>query len=148
MVWTFLKTRSAAATPRVLFVLPANPVCSEYRCLHPAAMALEAVLKACGDDLSTDNILNQAYPIKDLEWPMPLPAVKINIPPTDPVPVDQMRFMRFNGKSWERFGELQTGNQRGVQFRWKNSPLGQPSLPTSASTSDQHLVPSFSFHLA
>ena len=24
--------------------------------------------------------------------------------------VDQMQFMRFNGKSWERFGELQTGN--------------------------------------
>ena len=22
---------------------------------------------------------------------------------------DQMQFMRFNGKSWERFGELQTG---------------------------------------
>jgi hypothetical protein len=26
------------------------------------------------------------------------------------VPVDQMQFMRFNGKTWERFGELQTGN--------------------------------------
>jgi hypothetical protein len=25
-------------------------------------------------------------------------------------PVDQMQFMRFNGKTWERFGELQTGN--------------------------------------
>jgi hypothetical protein len=26
------------------------------------------------------------------------------------VPVDQMQFMRFNGKTWERFGELQTGD--------------------------------------
>jgi hypothetical protein len=26
------------------------------------------------------------------------------------VPVDQMQFMRFNGKTWDRFGELQTGN--------------------------------------
>jgi branched-chain amino acid transport system substrate-binding protein len=26
------------------------------------------------------------------------------------VPVDQMQFMRFNGKTWERFGELLTGN--------------------------------------
>jgi branched-chain amino acid transport system substrate-binding protein len=29
---------------------------------------------------------------------------------TDHVPVDQMQFMRFNGKSWERFGDLETGN--------------------------------------
>ena len=32
------------------------------------------------------------------------------LPPATLLPVDQMQFMRFNGKSWERFGELQTGN--------------------------------------
>jgi branched-chain amino acid transport system substrate-binding protein len=77
---------------------------------YNSAMALEAVLKACGDDLSTENILKQAYSIRDLELPMLLPGIKINTSPTDHVPVDQMQFMRFNGKSWERFGELQTGN--------------------------------------
>src|ERR1700730_15423254 len=77
---------------------------------YNSAMALEAVLKACGDDLSTENILKQAYAIKDLELPMLLPGIKINTSPTDHVPVEQMQFMRFNGKSWERFGELQTGN--------------------------------------
>ncbi|SHK21725.1 ABC-type branched-chain amino acid transport system, substrate-binding protein [Bradyrhizobium lablabi] len=77
---------------------------------YNSAMALEAVLKACGDDLSTENILKQAYSIRDLELPMLLPGIKVNTSPTDHVPVDQMQFMRFNGKSWERFGELQTGN--------------------------------------
>ena len=77
---------------------------------YNSAMTLEAVLKACGDDLSTGNILKQAYSIKDLELPMLLPGIKVNTSPTDHVPVDQMQFMRFNGKSWERFGELQTGN--------------------------------------
>jgi ABC-type branched-subunit amino acid transport system substrate-binding protein len=77
---------------------------------YNSAMALEAVLKACGDDLSTENILKQAYAIKDLELPMLLPGIKVNTSPTDHVPVDQMQFMRFNGRSWERFGELQTGN--------------------------------------
>jgi branched-chain amino acid transport system substrate-binding protein len=77
---------------------------------YNSAMALEAVLKACGDDLSTENILKQAYSIKDLELPMLLPGIKINTSPTDHIPVDQMQFMRFNAKSWERFGELQTGN--------------------------------------
>ncbi|TYL97059.1 ABC transporter substrate-binding protein [Bradyrhizobium rifense] len=77
---------------------------------YNSAMALEAVLKACGDDLSTENILKQAFSIHDLELPMLLPGIKINTSPSDHVPVDQMQFMRFNGKTWERFGELQTGN--------------------------------------
>ncbi len=41
---------------------------------YNSAMALEAVLKACGDDLSTENILKQAFAIKDLELPMLLPG--------------------------------------------------------------------------
>jgi len=77
---------------------------------YNSAMALEAVLKACGDDLSTENILRQAYSIRDLELPMLLPGIKVNTSPTDHMPVEQMQFMRFNGKTWERFGELQTGN--------------------------------------
>jgi branched-chain amino acid transport system substrate-binding protein len=77
---------------------------------YNSAMALEHVLKACGDDLSTENILRQAYAIKDLELPMLLPGIKVNTSPTDHVLVEQMQFMRFSGKTWERFGELQTGN--------------------------------------
>jgi ABC-type branched-subunit amino acid transport system substrate-binding protein len=83
---------------------------ANYVNAYNSAMTLEAVLKACGDDLSTENILKQAYSIKDLELPMLLPGIKINTSATDHVPVDQMQFMRFNGKSWDRFGELQTGN--------------------------------------
>ena len=83
---------------------------TNYVNAYNSAMALEAVLKACGDDLSTQNILKQAYAIRDLELPMLLPGIKVNTSPTDHVPVDQMQFMRFNGRTWERFGELQTGN--------------------------------------
>jgi hypothetical protein len=42
--------------------------------------------------------------------PILLPGIKVNTSETDLVPVDQLHFMRFNGKTWERFGELQTGN--------------------------------------
>jgi branched-chain amino acid transport system substrate-binding protein len=83
---------------------------TNYVNAYNSAMVLEAVLKACGDDLSTENILKQAYSIKDLELPMLLPGIKVNTSATDHVPVDQMQFMRFNGKTWERFGELLTGN--------------------------------------
>ena len=83
---------------------------TNYVNAYNSAMALEAVLKACGDDLSTENILKQAYSIHDLELPMLLPGIRINTSLTDHIPVDQMQFMRFNGKTWERFGELETGN--------------------------------------
>ncbi len=83
---------------------------ANYVNAYNSAMTLEYVLKACGDDLSTENILKQAYSIKNLELPMLLPGIKVNTSATDHVPVDQMQFMRFNGKSWERFGELETGN--------------------------------------
>jgi ABC-type branched-subunit amino acid transport system substrate-binding protein len=83
---------------------------TNYVNAYNSAMAMEAVLKACGDDLSTENILKQAYAIKNLELPMLLPGIKVNTSPTDHVPVDQMQFMRFNGKTWDRFGDLQTGN--------------------------------------
>jgi branched-chain amino acid transport system substrate-binding protein len=83
---------------------------TNYVNAYNSAMTMEAVLKACGDDLSTENILKQAYAIKDLELPMLLPGIKVNTSPTDHVPVDQMQFMKFNGKTWDRFGDLQTGN--------------------------------------
>src|ERR1700722_7008868 len=83
---------------------------TNYVNAYNSAMVLEAVLKACGDDLSTENILKQAYAVRDLELPMLLPGIKVNTSPTDHVPVDQMQFMRFNGRSWDRFGDLETGN--------------------------------------
>ena len=83
---------------------------TNYVNAYNSAMALEAVLKACGDDLSTENILRQAFAIRDLELPMLLPGIKVNTSSVDHVPVDQMQLMRFNGKTWDRFGELQTGN--------------------------------------
>lgn len=92
------------------YVPEADPHDTNYVNAYNSAMTLEAVLKACGDDLSTDNILKQAFAIHDLELPMLLPGIKVNTSPTDHVPIDQMQFMRFNGKNWDRFGELETGN--------------------------------------
>ena len=51
---------------------------TNYVNAYNSAMVLEAVLKACGNDLSTENILKQAYSIKDLELPMLLPGIKVN----------------------------------------------------------------------
>src|ERR1700682_879047 len=69
---------------------------TNYVNAYNSAMAREGALKA--------------WSIRDLELPMLLPGIKVNTSPTDHVLVEQMQFMRFNGKTWERFGELQTGN--------------------------------------
>ncbi|CAL79877.1 Putative ABC transporter (substrate-binding protein); putative branched-chain amino acid transporter [Bradyrhizobium sp. ORS 278] len=69
-------------------------------------MVLEHVLKAAGDDLSRENILRQALSIKDLELPMLLPGITVNTSESDHLPVEQVQFMRFTGKQWERFGEV------------------------------------------
>jgi branched-chain amino acid transport system substrate-binding protein len=69
-------------------------------------MVLEHVLKAAGNDLSRENIQRQALSIKDLELPMLLPGIKVNTGESDHLPVEQLQFMRFTGKQWERFGEV------------------------------------------
>ncbi len=77
---------------------------------YNSAMTLEAVLRACGDDLSTANIMKQATSIKNLELPMLLPGIKVSTGPTDHMPVKQMQMMRFDGKQWVRFGDVQSGD--------------------------------------
>jgi ABC-type branched-subunit amino acid transport system substrate-binding protein len=76
---------------------------------YNSAMTLEAVLRACGDDLSTANIMKQAQAIKGLELPMLLPGIKVSTGPSDHMPVKQMQMMRFDGKQWVRFGDVLSG---------------------------------------
>jgi branched-chain amino acid transport system substrate-binding protein len=66
--------------------------------------------RRAGNDLSTENIHRQAYSIKDLELPMLLPGIKVNTAPDDHMPIKQMQFMRFDGKQWERFGQVLMAN--------------------------------------
>ncbi len=76
---------------------------------YNSAMVMEAVLRACGDDLSAANIMKQATAIKSMELPMLLPGIKVSTGPTDHMPVKQMQMMRFDGKQWVRFGEVSGG---------------------------------------
>jgi hypothetical protein len=44
--------------------------------------------------------------MRDLEVPGLLPGIRINTSPTDFYPIEQVQLMRFDGKTWVRFGEL------------------------------------------
>ena len=71
-----------------------------------AAATMVQVLRQCGNDLSRENVMRQAASLKDLVLPMSLPGMKINTSPENYSPVRQEQLARFNGESWELFGEL------------------------------------------
>ena len=64
------------------------------------------VLKQCGDDLSRENVMRQALSVKDFVAPILLPGITINTSPTNYVPIRQFQLARFNGATWENFGDV------------------------------------------
>src|SRR6476620_4724570 len=80
---------------------------------YTVAQGLVHVLKACGDDLTRANIMKQAASIKDLELDGLLPGIKVNTSATDFAPISQVQLIRFKGDTWERFGEILSGDVGG-----------------------------------
>jgi branched-chain amino acid transport system substrate-binding protein len=74
-----------------------------------AASTMVEVLKQCGADLSRDNVMKQAASIKDFVPPMVLPGMKISTSPTNFSPIRQMQLAKFDGQSWQLFGDLLMG---------------------------------------
>jgi branched-chain amino acid transport system substrate-binding protein len=75
------------------------------------AATVVQVLKQCGDDLTRENVMKQAANLRDFAPPMLLPGIKINTSPTDFYPIKQEQLERFNGKSWELFGNVLAMNK-------------------------------------
>ena len=80
---------------------------------YAVAQTLEHVLKACGDNLTRENVMKQAAEMRDLELDGLLPGIKINTSPTDFAPISQVQMMRFKGDTWERFGDIIDGDVGG-----------------------------------
>ena len=70
------------------------------------AMALVHVLKQCGDDLTRENVMRQAANIKNLQLPMMYPGIVLNTSPTDFEVIQTARMVRFDGKTWQAFGDI------------------------------------------
>jgi ABC-type branched-subunit amino acid transport system substrate-binding protein len=73
------------------------------------AQNLVQVLKQCGDDLTRQNVMKQAANLKDFSTDMMLPGIKANTSPDDFFPIEQMQLMKFDGQSWQLFGDVITG---------------------------------------
>ena len=80
---------------------------------YTVAQGLEHVLRACGDNLTRQNIMKQAANLRDLELDGLLPGIKVNTSATDFAPLSQLQLMRFKGETWDRFGEILSGDVGG-----------------------------------
>jgi branched-chain amino acid transport system substrate-binding protein len=76
---------------------------------YTVAQGLVHVLKACGDDLTRENVMKQAASIKNLELGGLLPGIKVNTSATDFAPVKQLQLQKFEGETWTRFGDVISG---------------------------------------
>jgi ABC-type branched-subunit amino acid transport system substrate-binding protein len=76
---------------------------------YAVAQTMVQVLKQCGDDLTRENVMRQAANLKNFSSDVLLPGIKINTSPDDFFPIEQMQLMKFNGESWELFGDVITG---------------------------------------
>jgi branched-chain amino acid transport system substrate-binding protein len=80
---------------------------------YTVAQTLVQVLKQSGDNLTRENVMKQAASLKDLEFGMLLPGIKINTSATDFYPIQQMQMQRFTGDRWELIGPVMSGEGGG-----------------------------------
>jgi branched-chain amino acid transport system substrate-binding protein len=73
---------------------------------YAVTSTLVEVLKRAGDDLTRENIMRQAASLKALEIPLLVPGLKVNTSPTDFYPIQSVRMSRFQGETFELFGEI------------------------------------------
>lgn len=79
---------------------------------YNTAQLLIHVLKQCGDNLTRENVMKQAASLDNVELGMLLPGIKVNTSPTDFAPVTQWQLMRFEGQTWQLFGDVMDGGAK------------------------------------
>jgi len=70
---------------------------------YEVSETLVEVLKKCGDNLTRQNVMDQAASL-NLELGMLLPGIRVTTSKTDYQPIKQLYLIRFNGKSWDPIG--------------------------------------------
>ncbi len=84
----------------------ANTADGNYVYGYSVAYTMVQVLKACGDELTRENVMKQAASLKNLEVPMLLPGIKISTGQNDFYPIESIQLARFDGKQFQLFGEI------------------------------------------
>jgi branched-chain amino acid transport system substrate-binding protein len=78
---------------------------------YTVAQALVQVLKQCGDNLTRENVMKQAASMKGFRIDTLLPGITVNTGPDDYAPLQAVQLQRFDGKQYQLFGEVISGDQ-------------------------------------
>jgi branched-chain amino acid transport system substrate-binding protein len=79
---------------------------------YVVAIIMHKVLEQCGGNFTRANIMAQASNLRRVESPVLLPGIRVNTSPTDHYPLTQMMLQRWDGKVYQRFGEIIDGNNK------------------------------------
>ena len=71
---------------------------------YSSARLMVEILRACGDNLTRENVLRQATSIKSVQLPMFLPGVVVSSSPDDYRLIKSLQPVVFDGKRWNRLG--------------------------------------------
>jgi ABC-type branched-subunit amino acid transport system substrate-binding protein len=82
---------------------------SSYVYAYGVSLTMLQVLKQCNGDFSRANVMKQAANIHDLELPTLLPGIKVSTSPTNYHPIRALQMLRWDGKTWVRFGPVIEG---------------------------------------
>jgi len=86
--------------------LSANVTDSQTVVGYSNVQTMVAVLKACGDNLTRENIMKQAASLHQLKLPMLLPGITLSTSADDFSPIKQMQLQKFDGTTWKLFGDV------------------------------------------
>jgi branched-chain amino acid transport system substrate-binding protein len=73
---------------------------------YSSARLMVDILRACGDNLTRDNVLKQATAVKAVQLPMFLPGVVVSSSATDYRLIKSLQPVTFDGKRWHKLGDF------------------------------------------
>lgn len=73
---------------------------------YVTAQTVAQVLRQAGDELTRENVMRQARSLRGFAPALVLPGITVSTGPDDPAPFEALQLMRFDGKSWVRFGAV------------------------------------------
>jgi branched-chain amino acid transport system substrate-binding protein len=82
---------------------------ASYVFAYAVSTTMLQVLKQCKGDYSRANVMKEAENLHDFELRVLLPGIKLNTTHTDHRPITSMQFMKWDGTTWVRFGDLMAG---------------------------------------
>jgi len=81
---------------------------------YAVARTMVQVLKQCGNNLMRANVMKQAANLKNFDPGLLIPGITVNTSPDEFAPISQLQLIRFEGKTWQRFGPVTGGSASGA----------------------------------